>query len=1179
MKTEETSMAASFRFWTFVAMLMLASPVACRDDYPWLAREEATWTEAYFASMENICCLESEQGRGIPMFRNAGKLPVVLYSRNMDRLGDLDIKVDVSGVKRLFYGGGRHTRLYRGRLTTAAGEEVPLIKDGVMSVLYDRQNEKGRFHIRGDSIDLDNNEVAIHLDGKYRWFSARVYCGDTTVTWLDSTSQYDGLSIVFHERSRLRDGIHRLLRQMYETDDVRRPAEEERNRFWHYMPACVDEVKFPDAACAFKDRLEERHRGVDERIRAAIARKAEAVRTPKEFHQLIRLAHAAVNYREFTHVKNSVNRAKHCEGLTAAFQDLEDAFFSCNVEKVDYQTGMVEKLRGFEKLIKKTAEIENLVAVAYKTIDYVHKVRPVPGTVRDRLAGLEKALKENTGDVKAFLATGEKIRKLRRRVIFSHPALDFERILVNSTPPTRYSHNGDQHLGRHSRTGPGLLVLTNWKSDKPTVTPILKGKLPEGSVRNPDLHYDADRVAFAFCDHTRAGQRRFFLYEAAIDGAWVRQLTGTPRDRFETWQGRATAMIEDNDPCYLPDGGLVFISTRSQSYGRCHGGRYNPAWVLHRCDGNGDGIRQLSFGNENEYEPSVLNDGRIVFTRWEYTNRHEMLFHMLWWCRPDGTAISNFYGNDTLHPMMVVEASAIPGTDKIVATAQGHHSYNTGTTVVLDTNKSQNGEIPVTHITPETPYSETRGWPEPHFSHPFPINEELFLVSRANHPVHPQGRTPPPADRNIYLVDPVGGRELIYEDPECATFSPMVIRKRERPPVLPAMVTPDAPEDGTLFIKNVYFTRNDPEGQIKPGSIKAIRVNALGVQPRAHRSPLSMTVGVEIPKKVLGTVPVNPDGSAFFKVPSGMALQLQVLDENGMAMLTEKSFFYLQPGEKRSCIGCHEPERISPGMAAASAMPRDAPQALRPSAGPQYKGGLSFMRTVQPVLDRYCIRCHGLDKTEKDVNLVHDGQMTWPRSFRALVMRGDHRVGDKGYMGDHKNISRPFRFFAHRNKVSHMLLGNHGKTNMDRDSFMRIIEWMDLNAQCYGDLFPNKMEERRIDPKALAELRTFIEECFGKKMAEQPERALINVAQPGESRILMAPLSAEAGGWGQVKGWKTREDPGFKKMEALVAKSIIKRDRENRNGWEPDLECGAGEGWVMKEREKYLAESAGPSGR
>jgi hypothetical protein len=850
------------------------------------------------------------------------------------------------------------------------------------------------------------------------------------------------------------------------------------------------------------------------------------------------------------------------------------------------------KATGAPASVVQDTSITDALALAAKTLAYVEKEKKLPACAA-ALKAMQAKWNSKTVTPAAYEKFYISVRHLRRKMIFSHPALDFERILINRNPPTKYSHNGDQHLGRHSRVGKGLTFLSDWKTNNIKVKPMLSGKLPEGAVRNPDLNYEADKVAFAFCDHTRSGQKRYFLYEAPLDGSSVRQLTGTSRDKLGTWDGRATVIIEDNDPCYLPDGGIIFISTRCQSFGRCHGGRYNPAWNLHRCDKNGDKITQLSFANENEYEPSVLNDGRIVFTRWEYTNRHEMFFHMLWACRPDGTNVTHFFGNDMLHPMMMVEASAIPGTHRVVTTAQGHHSYNTGTTVILDTNIGENTEDAIEHMTPETPYSESPGggWPDPHYSHPYPINEELFLVSRANHNVHKQGRTPPPANRAIYLIDPVGGREMIYEDPEVASFSPIAIRKRKRPPVTPSMVRPDAPDFGTVFLQNAYLTRkeNDPNGIIKPGMIKAVRIIALGVQPRARRAACSMYVPVEIPKKVIGTVPVDETGSAYFKVPARTSLQIQTLDENGMAILTEKSLFYLQPGENRSCVGCHEPEGSSPIVSAMTKLRRLRPVDLKPAAGPVYKGGLSFMRTVQPVLDRYCIKCHGLgegkDAKSEKIKLIHDGQL-WPQSFKALAALGDHKIGLKRHMGGSKNhtvednnISKPRRFFAYRNKVSHMLVKNHGKCNMDRDSYMRIIEWLDVNAQCYGDLFPNKLEERQIDAQAMKALRAYAKELFGAKIAAQPDRALINTVQIDESRILAAPLAVKAGGWGQLSGYASKDDPKYKKMAGLVEKCIVRKPNENTNGWQPTLNAGGGETWVMEERAKFresLKKAAGP---
>ena len=841
----------------------------------------------------------------------------------------------------------------------------------------------------------------------------------------------------------------------------------------------------------------------------------------------------------------------------------------CKAESAGYRQDLVDQWRGEAKPVNRVA-ISNALELAERTRVFVSDA----GSTVTSLAGELEAVQRrwNAGQVATqdWSAFYFKVRALRRGLLMTHPALDFKKILINRNPPTKYSHNGDQHLGIHSRPGPGLTILTDWKN-KPVATRILADKLPHGAVRNPDLAYDAKSVIFAYCDHTAPGRKRFFLYEAAIDGAWVRQLTGTKRDEFKTWMNRATVIIEDNDPCYLPDGGIVFISTRSQSYGRCHGGRYNPAWVLYRCDANGDTIQQLSFGNENEYEPSVLNDGRIIFTRWEYTNRHEMYFHKLWWCRPDGTAVGHFYGNDTLHPMEVVEASALPGSDKVVATAQGHHSYNTGTTILIDVNKGENGEAPLTHLTPETPYSETHGWPKPHYSHPYPVTEDLFLVSRANHRVHNQGRVPPENDRAIYLIDRLGGRELIYEDPEVASFSPIAVRPRRRPPIIPEMTSAQEPGEGSMFVQNVYLTSNDPENKIKPGMIKAIRVIALGVQPRASRAPCSMTVPVEIPKKIIGTVAVNENGSAFFKVPAETALQLQILDENGMAILTEKSQNYLQRGENRSCVGCHSAPGASPGAGTAGSIARGKPVALTPPAGPQYEGGLSFMRTVQPVLDRYCIGCHGLNKTEKEVNLIHDGRLTWPRPLKELIKRGEHRLGLKSFMNrPDPNISRPFEYFAHGNSVPAMLLTNHGGVNIDRESFQRIVDWLDLNAQCYGDLFPNKVEQRRLDPGAVMRVREYAKEYFGKGITNQPDRALINTAQPDESRILRAPLAEAAGGWGQVPGWESTEDAGYKKMADLVEECIIKDPNENYTGWQPTRKQGGGEKWVERERAGYL---------
>ena len=820
-----------------------------------------------------------------------------------------------------------------------------------------------------------------------------------------------------------------------------------------------------------------------------------------------------------------------------------------------------------------TAEqsIPEYLKVYEETITYLKRRRVAKAKDIAQGKKICSALRSGRNVAKNFAA----LKTLRRKLIFSLPEFSFKDILINRSPPGSYSHNGDQHLARHARAGKGLTILKDWKSGKPKEKNLFQGKLPAGSYRSPDIHFSGKKIVFSFTPVSKgdnARERRYFLYEGAIDGSWVRKLTGTGRDKLDTWNNRATALVEDTDPCYLPDGNIAFISTRCQTYGRCHGGRYNPSLILYRCDKNGDNITQLSYGNENEYDPSVIRDGRIVFSRWEYTSRHEMFFHMLWSTKPDGTAVSNYFGNDMLFPMMITQQEQIPNSRKVVALATGHHSYSTGTVIVIDTSIDDNGEEAITRVTPETGYPETRGvgWPSPHYSHPYPINDKFFLVSRADHPVEHQGVVPKINGRGIYLIDIFGGRELIYEDADMASVSPIPIKPKRRPSVIPSVLTKKKVDYGIIFIQNVYETRNDPDNIIKPGSIKGVRVNSLGVQPSAHRTALHPLVPVEIPRKVLGIVPINPDGSVLIKVPARESIHLQIIDKDGKAILSERTFWYLQPGEFRSCVGCHEDSGTAPPSSSSARKLSRKPRKLIPPAGPRYKGGISYMRTVQPVLDRYCISCHGLKRKAGDVNLVHDGE-TFPAGALSLLKLGEHRLGHKSYMvTDDRNISRPYQFLSPISKLPEMIKNNHGKVKMDRQSFMRIIQWLDMNAPVYGDLYKNKLENRKIDPKAEKELRRFIYTTFGKKLARDPIRALINVAQPNESRILKMPLSKKSGGWGQVKAWSTTKNSSYIKMKKLVDACIIKTKQDNTKGWQPTKAMGSSDQWVVKSRKRYL---------
>lgn len=830
-------------------------------------------------------------------------------------------------------------------------------------------------------------------------------------------------------------------------------------------------------------------------------------------------------------------------------------------------------------------DAEAALKLARKTLDFVEKSMPLPAMAAE-LATLERRFADlravATGERAAAIAELEgEARRLRRQIIFSHPLLDFDGLLINQRPPTGYSHQSRQYLGRYSGVGPGLVVLDSWKND-PRETVLLEGKLPAGSVLHPDLSFDAQRVLFSFCDHTPSDPnlRRFFIYEVGIDGEGLRQLTGTSADPLLGADGRETAVIEDFDPCRLPDGGFAFVSTRLQTHVRCqYGGRYFANYVLYRADADGSNVRRLSFGEAPEWEPSVLADGRIVYTRWDYVNRHDTFFQSLWVTRPDGRATAHVYGNYTRNPCTTGEPRAVPGSHKIVTTAMAHHGYTAGSIVLVDPRLGQDGQTPLKRITPEIEFPETEGWPTGAYANPYPLSEDLFLVAYTPDPLVREGKVQRKNAYGIYLIDTLGGRELIYRSETTSCFAPIPVRPRRKPPELPPQTPPEEtePTTGTFYVQNVYRSTQP----IPRGSVKSLRVVRILPQP-IETPPSRGKAIIDMPKRIEGTVPVADDGSVAFRAPAGEPLSFQLLDRDGMAVMSMRTLVYLQPGETAGCAGCHEPRGTSTRGVAA---PRDVPiHELQPPPGPRYSGGVSFARSVQPVLDRYCIGCHGLNTVEGDVDLlgtlgpVTFPYPTWPGPNQMIVSRAYEslmnlpRLVSIAQRNFETDFSQPKDYFAHAGRLAGMLLEGHkdeeGKprVEMDRESFGRIVDWLDTNAMFYGDYSWNKPEWRVVSPEGERALREQVLKTFGQAMAQEPLSTLVNVALPSESRILKAPLAVEAGGWGQLaeSGWASTSHPGYQAMRQLVEASIRPPEFRDAAGTCGQIPCKCDNCWVRE---------------
>ena len=473
---------------------------------------------------------------------------------------------------------------------------------------------------------------------------------------------------------------------------------------------------------------------------------------------------------------------------------------------------------------------------------------------------------------------------------------------------------------------------------------------------------------------------------------------------------------------------------------------------------------------------------------------------------------------------------------------------------------------------------------------PYPINDTLFLCCYAA-----AGR-----GYALYLIDTLGGREVVYDKDQISAAIPILPRRVPRA-LSSALAEKPGKDEGTLVVRDVYINRHvDEKHPIKRGTISALRVNQILTQPTRAHWRLG-DVSNEVMKRPLGTVPVNADGSVALAAPAGVPLQLQALDTNGMAVMTMRSFIYLHRGETQTCIGCHENRTTSPQNVQE---PPVKVHALTPVPGVDYDDiGFSFARTVQPVLDRHCIGCHGLGGVPKERRKPHSSYVfsvpmdeaensarhdfdTLPSSYKQLVAalrpRLAHRNGETF-------TSVPRDYFSPTSKRMHTLLAGHHGVELDPGSVERLITWLDLNCQCYGTYLPNREEQREPNPAGEAELRAYVKELFGDALASQPLGALVNPADLDESRILCGPLPVRKGGWGTIDdGFASAHDPRYVRMRTLADKAykpLLYRDLDGTCG---HPRCLCGNCWIRemvdadvyrKQLELKLATSENPPPR
>ena len=676
------------------------------------------------------------------------------------------------------------------------------------------------------------------------------------------------------------------------------------------------------------------------------------------------------------------------------------------------------------------------------------------------------------------------VRAIGRAMAFSNPLLDFDDVLFAE----RKCVGEDNFSGGHMTTasfghtqlyGSGLYIARRVKSGSPEIVDVLETsllgngpwhgqKLAGGACISPELSFDGKTILFAYAKPVYAGRPRvweyteensFHIFKVNVDGSNLLQLT--------------TGNHNDFDPCWLPGGRIAFISTRTDSrgpgpiYSRCFPDRGPAQFFLHSMNTDGSDIIPLSYHETDEWQPSVNNDGMLVYTRWDYVDRNSNAAQHLWTCYPDGRDPRSPHGN-YVHPFSTMEGKdfgpgvftrrpctewhirAVPrsadyaGSSKYVATAGPHHGEPFGALVLIDIDVEDDGlSSQVKRITPNRyPESEVSAKASWEYATPWPLSADFYLANC-------QGA--------LCLLDKFGNCDLICTGPnnKLRPTDPIPLRSRPVPPVIPTQTwqgeraSPAAPK-ATVAVMNVY------DGDLPwPAGAQFKELRIIQYFPKSTQPLFEPTIGYaeqSLARMVLGVVPIEADGSAYFEAPVGKAIGFQVLDEHGMAVQSMRSVTYVHPGEQMTCFGCHESKWKATGVASPLAVKR-APSRILPEVGGLEP--LNFHRLVKPVVESKCAACHKEKGKGPDM------------SYKSLQPYAFYLVGGKPTSGTWLTIPRhggsrsvPGKHGAYGAPLLKYLDKAHYEVALTPDEFRRVTLWLDCNSNELG-AYQDEAAQRR----------------------------------------------------------------------------------------------------------------------
>lgn len=545
-------------------------------------------------------------------------------------------------------------------------------------------------------------------------------------------------------------------------------------------------------------------------------------------------------------------------------------------------------------------------------------------------------------------------------------------------------------------------------------------------VGDLDLHWSGTRFLFSMADEEPPYP--YNVYEMNTDGSGLRQVTTSP------WPD-----IDNYDACYLPDGDIIFTSTRNFQAVPCTGP--DRVGLLYRCNEKGEFVRQLTFDQDHSWHPTVMHDGRVMYTRWEYNDTPHYFSRILFCMNPDGTEQMAYYGSNSYFPNAIFYGVPIPGSDnQVVCIISGHHGNpRMGEVAILDVKRGEKGAqgvvqlLPQRHRKPEEVIVDqyaTGQWPQ--FLMPYPLSSKYFIVSCQ------PGRGKP---FGLYLVDVFDNLVPIYTEEGTNLFEPIPVRTRPIPPAIPSRVDYSC-DEAVVRLEDIY-TGPGLAG-VPRGVVKRLRIIEPVYRYWGNGDQYSISHdGTWDVKKIWGTVPVYEDGSALFRVPANTPLSVQPVDERGMALQHMRSWFTAMPGEHLACVGCHEGRHTAPPTRHTVAT-RQGVSEITPWYGEPRP--FRFEVEVQPVLDRHCVRCHN-EKHRLDLR----GKSAKPESKYSLAYENLHPYVRRPGLEADIHLLPPREFEASTSPLVQLLAKGHQGVKLTPEEWDRLVTWIDLNIPYYGD--------------------------------------------------------------------------------------------------------------------------------